>query len=358
MDEMLAILEKHVPEAKIHYAHGQMKGHELERTMLDFLEKKYNVLLCTKIIESGIDIPSVNTIIIHRADKFGLAELYQLRGRVGRSNVQAYAYLLTPPISILPKQTLRRLQAIQEFTELGSGFNLAMRDLEIRGAGNLLGAEQSGMIMEMGFEMYQRIVEEAVQELKEEEFKDLVEEKPKLAAGQKPGPMTGSETVVETDVEALIPDVYVESDSERLDLYRRLYKATTVNEINGLRSELQDRFGEYPVEVESLFLIVELKLLASQFGLSRLELNNREIAMTLPTAETASFYEPAGNAFSPFQSIMNFAAEVKSYRLRLKQEGKTLRLVGLIEKFGDDQIRLRSATELVRKLIALVPHTV
>ncbi len=356
MDEMLAILEKHVPEAKIHYAHGQMKGHELERTMMDFLEKKYNVLLCTKIIESGIDIPSVNTIIIHRADKFGLAELYQLRGRVGRSNVQAYAYLLTPPLSILPKQTLRRLQAIQEFTELGSGFNLAMRDLEIRGAGNLLGAEQSGMIMEMGFEMYQRIVEEAVQELKEEEFKELVEEKPKIAAGQRPGFVPGSETIIETDIEALIPDVYVESDSERLDIYRRLYKTTTANEINELRTELQDRFGEYPVEVESLFLIVELKLLAMQFALTRVDLNNREIIMTLPPSDTASYYESTGKGPSPFQSIMNFAGEMKHYRLRLKQEGKILKLTGLVEKFDDDQTRLRSAMDLVRKLIAVLPH--
>ncbi|MEK7670114.1 MAG: DEAD/DEAH box helicase, partial [Bacteroidota bacterium] len=152
--DMQTLLEEHIPEARFHIAHGQMKGHELERTMLDFLEKKYDVLLCTKIIESGIDIPSVNTIIINRADRFGLAELYQLRGRVGRSNVRAFAYLLTPPITSLPKDALRRLQALQEFTELGSGFNLAMRDMEIRGAGNLLGAQQSGFIEEMGFELY------------------------------------------------------------------------------------------------------------------------------------------------------------------------------------------------------------
>ncbi|HTP13737.1 MAG TPA: transcription-repair coupling factor, partial [Bacteroidota bacterium] len=317
MDEMLAILEKHVPEARVHTAHGQMKGHELERTMLDFLEKKYNVLLCTKIIESGIDIPSVNTIIIHRADRFGLAELYQLRGRVGRSNVQAYAFLLTPPPAVLPKQTLRRLQAIQEFTELGSGFNLAMRDLEIRGAGNLLGAEQSGMIVEMGFELYQRIVEEAVQELKEEEFQELVTTK---AAGVSTGMAVGRpvvECVVETDVEALIPDVYIESDGERLDIYRRLYKAASFEEISELRTELRDRFGDYPVEVENLFLIVELKIIASQIPLSRLELNNREISTTLPPAEMTSFYEPVDGRISPFQAIMNFAGEMKNYRLRL-----------------------------------------
>ncbi|MEK6651266.1 MAG: DEAD/DEAH box helicase, partial [Bacteroidota bacterium] len=169
IDLMAARLKERIPEARFRTAHGQMKGHELETVMMEFLEKKFDVLVCTKIIESGIDMPSVNTIVINRADRFGLAELYQLRGRVGRSNVQAYAYLLTPPIAVLPRQTLRRLQAIQEFTELGSGFNLAMRDLEIRGAGNLLGAEQSGYILEMGFEMYMKIVEEAVGELREEE---------------------------------------------------------------------------------------------------------------------------------------------------------------------------------------------
>jgi len=358
MDEMLAILEKHVPEARIHYAHGQMKGHELEKTMLDFLEKKYNLLLCTKIIESGIDIPSVNTIIIHRADRFGLAELYQLRGRVGRSNVQAYAYLLTPPLTVLPKQTLRRLQAIQEFTELGSGFNLAMRDLEIRGAGNLLGAEQSGMIMEMGFEMYQRIVEEAVHELKEEEFKELMTTTETVARAGPVDRKPGMESIIETDIEALIPDVYVESDAERLDIYRRLYKAASFDDVAVLRNELNDRFGNYPVEVENLFLIVELKILASQLALSRLELNNREIVLTFPPPEMATFYESNTDKISPFQAIMNFAGDTKNYRLRLRQEGKTLKLAGLLDKFEDDQVRLQSTADLVRKLTIAAAHQV
>ena len=226
IDFIRAMLEEHIPKARFHVAHGQMKGHELEKAMMDFLEKKYDVLLCTKIIESGIDIPNVNTIIINRADRFGLAELYQLRGRVGRSNIQAYAYLLTPPLSILPRVTLRRLQAIQEFTELGSGFNLAMRDLEIRGAGNLLGGEQSGFILEMGFEMYQRVVEEAVAELKEEEFNELAEKK--VENGKK----IKGETVIETDVEALIPDIYIEHDAERLDIYRRLYRCESLEDIH------------------------------------------------------------------------------------------------------------------------------
>ena len=357
MDEMLTILEKHVPEANVHYAHGQMKGHELEKTMLDFLEKKYNVLLCTKIIESGIDIPSVNTIIIHRADKFGLAELYQLRGRVGRSNVQAYAYLLTPPLTSLPRQTLRRLQAIQEFTELGSGFNLAMRDLEIRGAGNLLGAEQSGMIMEMGFEMYQRIVEDAVRELKEEEFKELVERKRGDAqAGKNEGSVSAVETVIETDIEALIPDIYIESDAERLDIYRRLYRTTTFEEINALRGELKDRFGDYPMEVENLFLMIELKITASPLAIVRLELNNTQVSMTFPSQDDTSFFGTVDAKTSRFQAIMNFAAEFKPYRLHLKQEGKTLKLLGVIEKQSDEQSRLHSLLALLQKIGAFVAN--
>ncbi|MBI4810697.1 MAG: transcription-repair coupling factor, partial [Ignavibacteriales bacterium] len=216
IDAIAEQVKSHVPEARIHVAHGQMTGHQLEKTMLDFLEKKYDVLVCTKIIESGLDIPNVNTIIVNRADRFGLAELYQLRGRVGRSNIQAYAYLLVPPLSVMPKQTLRRLTAIEEFTELGSGFSLAMRDLEIRGAGNLLGAEQSGFIMEMGFEMYEKIVREAVDELKREEFKELMEDRRWKIENRKlkssvAGLQSSIETVIDADVEALIPDFYIES---------------------------------------------------------------------------------------------------------------------------------------------------
>ncbi len=216
IDDMCTYLQEHIPEARFRVAHGQMRSTQLEQVMLHFLEKKFDVLVCTKIIESGLDIPNVNTIVINRADRFGMAELYQLRGRVGRSSVQAYAYLVVPPISSLPKTTISRLQAVEEFTELGSGFNLAMRDLEIRGTGNLLGAEQSGFITEMGFEMYERVLEEAVVELKEQEFQKLFEGAPVEIRGKR------TETTIESDLEAYIPDFYVESDTERLDIYRRL----------------------------------------------------------------------------------------------------------------------------------------
>lgn len=344
MELIRTMLEEHIPEARFHTAHGQMKGHELEQTMMDFLEKKYNVLICTKIIESGIDIPSVNTIIINRADRFGLAELYQLRGRVGRSNEQAYAYLITPPISSMPRASLRRLQAIQEFTELGSGFNLAMRDLEIRGAGNLLGAEQSGFIMQMGFEAYQRIVEEAVNELKEQEFAQLFE-------GEKIGKKRQTETIIETDIEALIPDFYIESDSERLDIYRRLYKLESFEEIQAMREELQDRFGEYPEEVEHLFRMVEVKTLAAKLRFTKVELTGDSLTLSFPPNEEKEFYEGADGTVSSFQTIMNRVTELKQYQARLKQEGQQLKLVARVERKGESLVRLAAVRAFLEKLI-------
>jgi transcription-repair coupling factor (superfamily II helicase) len=336
-----SMLEEHMPKVRFHVAHGQMKGHELEKAMMDFLEKKYDVLICTKIIESGIDIPSVNTIIINRADRFGLAELYQLRGRVGRSNIQAYAYLLTPPLSVLPRVTLRRLQAIQEFTELGSGFNLAMRDLEIRGAGNLLGGEQSGFILEMGFEMYQRVVEEAVAELKEEEFKELVE-------GEKVvGKLKPIETVIETDIEALIPDIYIEHDSERLDIYRRLYRCVSHEEVRVMRGELQDRFGEYPVEVEHLFRLVELKITAARIGFIKIELSSDQLLLHFPSPEETTFYE-GDNA--PFQKIMKRIHELNQFKPQLKQAGKQLKLIARIKYSDEPNDRLAEIHSLLTGL--------
>jgi transcription-repair coupling factor (superfamily II helicase) len=346
IEEVQAMLERTAPEARFHVAHGQMKGHQLENAMLDFLDKKFDVLICTKIIESGIDIPSVNTIIIHRADRFGLAELYQLRGRVGRSNQQAYAILLTPPLSSLPRATLRRLQAIQEFTELGSGFNLAMRDLEIRGAGNLLGAEQSGFIMEMGFEMYQKIVEEAVAELKEQEFEQLFE------ARQKEVKISKVETIVETDIEALIPDFYVESDAERLDFYRRLYRVDSEEALQRLREELRDRFGNYPDEVEHLFQIVSIKVLGGKLALSKIDLSGRHLTLFFPSAEMTEFYEGTNGEGSPFQRIVERMQSLKTYRPQLKQEGNVLKMMLALDRRGSALQRLVQVKEVILELSA------
>ncbi|MEW5798895.1 MAG: transcription-repair coupling factor [Bacteroidota bacterium] len=337
IDILTATLQQYIPEARFRIAHGQMHGHELENVMIDFLQKKFDVLVTTKIVESGVDIPSVNTIIIVRADKFGLAELYQLRGRVGRSNVQAFAYLLVPPIATLPKNTLRRLQAIEEFTELGSGFNLAMRDLEIRGAGNMLGGEQSGFIMEMGFEMYTKILEEAVGELKEQEFTDVF-------AREFAAPRIPVETQVDADLDAYIPELYVESDTERLDIYRRIYKTSNEREVDDIRFELIDRYGSPMEEVDHLFALAKLRVAASQAGFRKVELNKRTLRLYLPGEEEKKFYEEG-----LFQELMAKVSAGESFQLR--QEGKYLFLQAFIknsEGVGrvDDSIALIEKTKV------------
>jgi len=293
--------------------------------MLGFMEKRSNVLLCTKIIESGLDIPNVNTIIVNRADRFGLAELYQLRGRVGRSNVQAFAYLLTPPLSSVPKGTLRRLQALEEFTELGAGFNLAMRDLEIRGAGNLLGGEQSGFVAEMGFETYERVIMEAVAEIKREEFAELF--LPEAGGDGSAVTPAAAEAVVDADTEALIPEVYIESDTERLDLYRRLYRTGTEEEIRSMKEELADRFGEYPPEVENLFLVVGMKHAASRARFQKVSLSGDSLTIILPDPADFAFYGDPNSPDSPFQRLMVRVAAEKHGKVRLKEQNKKLALI-------------------------------
>ena len=339
IDMFTSVLQQHIPEARFRVAHGQMHGHELENVIMGFLEKKFDVLVTTKIIESGVDIPSVNTIIINRADHFGLAELYQLRGRVGRSNVQAYAYLLVPPIAILPKQTLHRLQAIEEFTELGSGFNLAMRDLEIRGSGNMLGAEQSGYILEMGFEMYTKILEEAVAELKEQEFSELF-------AHQTPAHKQRTETQIEADIDAYIPEVYIENDTERLDIYRRLYKTTTVREADDMRLELIDRFGEAMEEVENLFSLAMLRIAGNDLGFRKVELNKRTLRLYLPPETDTQFYEGG-----IFQTLMERVGKITKQKIELKQIEKTLFLSTLFSK-AEGVERVDEAKKIIEQLSA------
>ncbi len=310
--------------------------------MFDFLEKKFDVLVATKIIESGLDIPNVNTIIVNRADRFGMAELYQLRGRVGRSNVQAYAYLLTPPLNTLPRPTIRRLQAIEEFTELGSGFNLAMRDLEIRGAGNLLGSEQSGYILDMGFETYEKILEQAVTELKDEEFRGLFETE-KLTA-----PVI--ETQIETDIEALIPDFYVERDYERLEIYRRLYKLDDTAKINEIRSELRDRFGEYAPEVENLFKIIELRISAAKFHITRVEFKNNLLTLTFPDKGNEEFYEKESTGESKLNRVINFIQKNQQLKPRLKDESGKLILILNIQKPENPPKKIEEVIELINRI--------
>jgi transcription-repair coupling factor (superfamily II helicase) len=319
-------------------AHGQMTAHELEEVMMAFMEKRCDVLVATKIIESGLDIPNVNTIIINRADRFGMAELYQLRGRVGRSNVQAYAYLLTPPIASLPRETMQRLQAVEEFTELGSGFNLAMRDLEIRGAGNLLGAEQSGFIETMGFETYTRILEEAVQELKTEEFSELF-------AGEQPAKPPARETLIESDFDAYIPETYVRREMDRMGLYRRIYHLSTHEQLEEVRTELRDRFGKPPAEAENLFGMVDVRLEAAAIGFGKVRISGGWLEIEFPPEADSEFYES-----EKFQTIMSTIGAMKSRGASLKQDGPALRARVRLDGGTEAADRITSSIAVLRIL--------
>lgn len=258
-----------VPDSKIGIAHGQMEGDKLEKAMMKFIDGEYDVLVSTNIIESGLDIPNANTIIINQAHMFGLSDLHQMRGRVGRSNKKAFCYLLTPPASLLTSDSRKRLAALEEFSDLGDGFKVAMRDLDIRGAGNLLGGEQSGFINDLGFETYHRILDDTIQELKETDFKELfaveLAEKAKIIV---------QDCVIETDLEILIPETYVNNTSERLQLYARLDNIKDEDQLKKFNNELSDRFGEIPAAVQELVNSVRLRWLGEELGFEKISLKN------------------------------------------------------------------------------------
>jgi transcription-repair coupling factor (superfamily II helicase) len=264
IEAMYRFLKNLVPETRIAIAHGQMDERLLEKVMLEFLGHQYDCLLVTSIIESGIDIPTVNTIIINRADKFGLAQLYQLRGRVGRSGTKAYAHLLIPKVKLLSPTARKRLKALEQFTQLGSGFHLALRDLEIRGAGNLLGPQQHGFIEEVGFDLYCRLLDEAVRELKGEKIEKLKEVK------------------MEFDLDIYIPESYISDSQQRVDIYRRLSEASSVEEVDMIKAELLDRFGKPKKEVKDLLEFTCAKILASMKGISRLSLKKDILMLEFP----------------------------------------------------------------------------
>jgi len=269
IEEVANIILRLVPNARVAVAHGQMDGAKLEKTMLRFIEGEYDVLVSTNIIESGLDIPNANTILINNAHMFGLSDLHQMRGRVGRSNRKAFCYLLSPPASGLTSDARKRLSTLEEFSELGDGFKVAMRDLDIRGAGNLLGAEQTGFITDLGFEMYHKILDEAVQELKETEFKDLFTRD--LAETLKP---LVQDCSIETDLEVLIPEDYVTNTTERLRLYSRLDNIKDEEQLQEFKKMLEDRFGEIPESVHELMSTVRLRWKAEQLGFEKLMLKN------------------------------------------------------------------------------------
>jgi transcription-repair coupling factor (superfamily II helicase) len=316
--EVARMVEEACPGARVAVAHGQMGGEELEQVMVRFIEGDFDVLVATTIIESGLDISNANTIIINNAHMFGLSDLHQMRGRVGRSNTRAFCYLLAPPLSTLTDEARKRLRTIEEFNELGSGFQVAMRDLDIRGAGNLLGAEQSGFIADMGFDMYHKILDEAVRELKQEEFGDVF--------GDIPEDTSTRECVVETDYEMLIPPWFVSSISERLALYNEL---SAVDSENGLRTfgdNLRDRFGKLPDEVISLMDTVRLKWAGKELGLEKVTLGRGGMKLFFPSDPTHPLFSS-----ERFQKMLQFVAG-KPEKFSVRQTDKMLFLqVRLVE---------------------------
>jgi transcription-repair coupling factor (superfamily II helicase) len=315
---IVSTLQRLCPDLDVAMAHGQMDADGLEQVLVDFIDRKFDVLACTNIIETGLDIPNANTIIINRADMFGLSDLHQLRGRVGRSNQKAYCYLLAPPMSVLTQEARKRLRTIEEFSELGSGFQVAMRDLDIRGAGNLLGGEQSGFIADIGFETYQKILDEAIQELKETDFKDIFKEE----IAQKGSYVR--EVTIETDVEMLIPDEYVRNTQERLNLYTQLNDVADEAGIEAFAAMLKDRFGEQlPLPVENLFEGLRLQWLCKRIGFERLILKGGKLRCYFLGDPQSSYFETA-----QFQKALQFVQQHgRVMGLSLKQTTKELILV-------------------------------
>lgn len=292
---------KYIPDARIAIGHGQMKPEELEHIILDFANYDYDVLISTTIVENGIDIPNANTIIINSAQYFGLSDLHQMRGRVGRGNRKAFCYLLAPPLSALNQESRRRLEALENFSDLGSGINIAMQDLDIRGAGNMLGAEQSGFIADLGYETYQKILSQAVTELKNDEFSEIYKEEIKS------GEMTGEDFVddcsVESDIEMYFPDQWVPTDSERMLLYRELDNLKNDDELARYRQRLIDRFGEIPKVANELMNVVPLRRKAKQLGCERLMLKMGRMTMFFVNNPNSPYYQSQA-----FDSILNYIA--------------------------------------------------
>ncbi|HQR92464.1 MAG TPA: transcription-repair coupling factor [Sediminibacterium sp.] len=313
--EMCAMIQGLCPDLSIGFAHGQLEGHELEERILDFIDRKYDVLVCTNIVESGVDIPNVNTIMINNAHHFGLSDLHQLRGRVGRSNKKAFCYLMGPPMSSLPTDSRKRLQTLEQFSDLGSGFQIAMRDLDIRGAGNMLGGEQSGFMAEIGFEMYQKILEEAIRELKRTEFKELFKEEISKQDD------FVKDCTIDTDLEILIPDDYVDSVTERLSLYTRLDSCENETELTGFYEEMIDRFGPMVPQVDDLFITVRCRWMAVELGFEKMTLKDNTLRCYFINRPDSPYFES-----ELFKNVLGYL-QTGTNKARLKQAGKMFLLV-------------------------------
>ncbi len=339
IDKIAAYIQKYIPEIKIGVAHGQMKPSELENVIHKFLSKQYHMLISTKIIESGLDIPNVNTIIINRADRFGLAELHQLRGRVGRSDRQAYAYFLVPSLDTITKKAVKRLQAIEEYTDLGEGFNLSMRDLEIRGAGNLLGTEQSGFIDTIGFDMYIKLLDEAVDELKQDEFKEVFKDLPRQQERSSP--------TIDTFFEIGIPHSYMPDQADRLSFYTALFSMIKIEELDEIKEEMTDRFGKIPPNVERLILAAVLRFYSSFALFERVIIQFNKITIVLPKEDKGNFYQ---NKFIPLLTFIN-----KNYSKDIKfvQANETMKFE-MNNNFGSAEAAMNFLIKFCKEILGVI----
>jgi len=335
LPELAMLINKYVPDARVAIGHGQMKPEELEKILLGFINHDYDVLLSTTIVENGIDISNANTIIINDAHRFGLSDLHQMRGRVGRGNRKAFCYLLAPPKSVLTQEARRRLEALETFSELGSGFNLSMQDLDIRGAGNLLGAEQSGFMEDLGYETYQKILNQAVTELKNDEFGEIYEEE--MQAGRD---FTGDDFVedcaIESDLEMYLPDLYVPSSSERMLLYRELDNITDDAGLDAYRSRLVDRFGAVPHEGEELLQVVPLRRIGKRLGCEKIILRMGQMRMQFVGNPMSAYYRS-----KTFDKVIDYIGR-NPRRCNLKEvSGRRMMLVDGVKTVGDAVKTLR-----------------
>lgn len=339
LPEITVMIKRMCPDIDIAMAHGQMEAKKLEQTLLDFIERRYDVLICTNIIETGLDIPNANTMMINNAHQFGMSDLHQLRGRVGRSNKRAFCYLFCPPLSVLTPDARKRLRTLEEYSDLGSGFNIAMRDLDIRGAGNLLGGEQSGFITDIGYETYQKILEEAIQELKENEFKDLFKEEL-----EKEDRQYVRDVQVETDREMLIPDDYINVIQERLNLYTELDQIDTEEELQKFIDHLRDRFGKIPKATQELFEALRVRWICKLMGFERLSLKKQKLRCYFVSDPQSPFYET-----DFFNSIIQFVAtQGLQYGLSFKKTANHFILI------KEGVKNLKEAKELITKVRKII----
>lgn len=333
LQDMVVMIRRMCPDIDIAFAHGQMEAQQLEKTLVDFIHGSFDVLVCTNIIETGLDIANANTMIINNAHQFGLSDLHQLRGRVGRSNRKAFCYLLSPPISTLTSDARKRLRTIEEFSDLGSGLDIAMRDLDIRGAGNLLGAEQSGFISELGYDTYQKILDEAIQELKETEFKDVFVESEEEKVFVR-------DVEVEMETEMMIPDDYVNNIQERLRLYTELDNIENEQQLEKFTQSLADRFGPVPNLVYSLFDGLRLRWIGKKMGFERITLKNRTLKCFFPGDPQSAYYET--DAFNQLLSKINHPRYANTLKLKNTQRN----LILVMDKISSPDKALESLKQL------------